>query len=96
MGTPVRADDLGGHIGGVDGHKRADYILERGMWRAVCRACRYSVQNPDRQRASILFRGHYRAVLAAAPTAEIVDLRTDSPLTSAADVITLGQEQNSA
>jgi hypothetical protein len=42
----------------VVNHRRADYVLEKGMWKAVCRGCRWSVESFDRQRASALFRAH--------------------------------------
>ena len=80
----------------ADTHKRADYILERGMWRAACRDCRYSVQHADRQRASILFRSHQRQVrLDREHNAEVVDLRTELPAPTLGALV-LGQEQHSA
>lgn len=40
---------------------RADYILERGVWRARCRLCSWEVSDPTRRQAASLFRQHIRA-----------------------------------
>ena len=92
----VQADSVVHQVSNVDGHKRADYILERGMWKAVCRDCRFTVEHADRQRASILFRGHRREILNAAPSAPIVDLRTESSVMTLGPGAGLAQEQNTA
>ena len=95
-GTPVRSDDQGREVVDIDSHKRADYILERGMWKAVCRGCRFTVEHADRQRASILFRSHPREVLNAAPSAPILDLRAETQLSPIGADIGLAQEQHTA
>lgn len=59
----------------AENHKRADYILERGMWKASCRACRWTVESPDRQRAAVMFRAHHREMLKAPKQPAIVELR---------------------
>jgi len=56
------------------GHHRANYILERGSWKAVCRGCRWSVQDTDRRRAAALFRSHHREMNEAAGLVEVVDI----------------------
>jgi hypothetical protein len=37
---------------------RADYILERGMWRAICRECGWQTSDAQRRQAATLFRAH--------------------------------------
>jgi hypothetical protein len=44
---------------------RAMYILERGQWRATCRACGYTLTDPRRRQAASLFRNHIRDAAAA-------------------------------
>lgn len=61
----------------VDGHARADYTLERGMWRAVCKGCGWWTTDGSRRRAAARFRGHHREVIAAQPRV-VVDLRVTS------------------
>lgn len=41
---------------------RADYILEHGVWRAVCRLCDFEITDEDRRRAASQFRLHIREV----------------------------------
>jgi hypothetical protein len=49
----------------------ATYLLIRGVWRATCRVCNFEVSDPDRRRASSMFRMHIRDV-------KTVDLRQPS------------------
>jgi hypothetical protein len=44
----------------IAGRHRASYILEQGVWRATCRACGYKVTDPQRRRATSIFRAHIR------------------------------------
>ena len=39
---------------------RADYILEHGVWRGICRFCAFEVTDEDRRRATSKFRLHIR------------------------------------
>lgn len=39
---------------------RANYTLERGMWRATCRKCGFTLTDVSRQRAMSLYRAHIR------------------------------------
>lgn len=45
------------------------------MWKATCRACRWTVQSPDRQRAAFMFRVHHREMLKTPKNPVIVELR---------------------
>lgn len=44
----------------MQGVHRADYMLERGVWRATCRVCGYSITDPVRRRAMSAYRSHIR------------------------------------
>jgi hypothetical protein len=48
----------------------ASYLLQRGVWKATCRVCNFEVSDPDRRRASSMFRMHIRDV-------KTLDLRTN-------------------
>jgi hypothetical protein len=53
---------------------RADYILERGIWRASCRLCDYRTTDPSRRRAAADFRNHIRDT-----SERLLDLRVREP-----------------
>ena len=92
----MQSEDLRGQDADIESHKRADYILERGMWKAVCRGCRFSVEHADRQRASILFRSHHRRFLDAESDAAILDLRAEPTGFPVGSGITAVPEQSTA
>jgi hypothetical protein len=54
---------------------RANYLLERGTWRATCQICGWAATDPNKRRAVSVFRGH---IVEGCPVATI-DL-TDSLL----------------
>ncbi len=41
---------------------RANYIFERGIWKATCRHCGWQASDEVRRQAALLFRGHIRSV----------------------------------
>jgi hypothetical protein len=49
----------------TENRHHATYVLERGVWRATCRVCRFEVTDSDRRRANGLFRNHIREVQSA-------------------------------
>lgn len=96
----MKAEEPRGSVNDAENHRRADYILERGMWKASCRACRWTVENADRQRAAVMFRAHHREMLKIlkAPKAPvIVELRVaERPAPPAASAVALGHEEITA
>lgn len=48
---------------------RADYTLERGIWRATCRVCGHTVTDQVRRRAASAFRVHIRELAEIETTA---------------------------
>ncbi len=42
----------------------ANYILERGVWKATCRACGWQASDEVRRQAALLFRSHIRSAAA--------------------------------
>lgn len=40
---------------------RADYILERGVWRVSCRVCGWKATDPERRKLASRFRFHLHA-----------------------------------
>ena len=63
--------------GGMTDH-RASYILERGLWRATCRACGWQVSDEQRRRACAMFRSHITA-----QRERVIDLRVIEATTTA-------------
>jgi hypothetical protein len=57
---------------------RADYVLDRGMWRATCRACGLKLSDPDRRQVASQFRQHIRdqVPVRSARREPVIDLRT--------------------
>ena len=96
----MEAEEPRRSVDGAENHRRADYILERGMWKASCRACRWTVENADRQRAAVMFRAHHRDVLKtqkAQRAPVIVELRVaDRPAPPVASGVVLGQHEITA
>ena len=72
---------------------RAQYILERGVWKARCRLCAWETEDPTHRQAMVLFRSHIREARADAAhiqvvehdevidTVDVVDLRDDASTT---------------
>lgn len=52
---------------------RAEYILERGIWRATCKVCGWGTSDPARRQAAALFRQHWHTARAQARVT--IDLR---------------------
>ncbi len=47
---------------------RANYIFERGIWKATCRACGWQASDEVRRQAALLFRSHIRSAAEEPPT----------------------------
>lgn len=60
---------------------RADYVRERGIWQATCRACGFRVSDMLRSRAATQFRVHIRA-MDAEVAERLIDLTADDPLSA--------------
>ena len=56
--------------GGNRSPHRADYILERGVWKATCRECGWKVADTHRRQAATQFRVHIQDMRNA-----VIDLR---------------------
>lgn len=62
---------------------RAEYILERGIWRATCKVCGWATSDPARRQAAALFRQHWHSARTAARELTI-DLRDADGVAAAA------------
>jgi hypothetical protein len=49
---------------------RADYILERGLWRVSCRVCGWKAVDADRRRLASRFRFHLQVAPGESPSAD--------------------------
>jgi hypothetical protein len=78
---------------------RAEYLLERGVWKARCRLCAWETADPMRRQAMALFRTHIKQAKAGAAksesiddagmtTIDLVEVRnsTDAPLTPSTQI----------
>ena len=54
---------------------RGRYILERGIWRATCEDCGWSVQGATRRRAATVFRAHIQSMRPSESTARSAEDR---------------------
>jgi hypothetical protein len=63
-----------------DAAHRADYVLDRGVWKATCRVCGFKLSDPDRRQVASQFRQHIRdrAPVRSGHDEPVIDLRTRS------------------
>ncbi len=76
---------------------RADYVLDRGVWRATCRVCGLKLSDADRRQVASQFRQHIRDQAAISPARRepVIDLRTRNTerVTSASEQAAPGRNQ---